>query len=210
MGPIPFTYQWTTATDYLSTSTGTTVTIGGHNITSGTPVWNWSPATNAVWDDDSVTLKWIPDKLPAGQRTLELPDGAKIHIDDAGNYKIEDKDAKVTYQANRIREWSPHLNASDMLAQFVEYVRKLGVHQKDVLGLPLELFINWLVIEAAERDQDPIPLGVARVDRVLKNPKCISCGKFIPRLHYRNRFPFCNPNHGIVYMQKQRLLARPA
>lgn len=149
----------------------------------------------------------VPSKIPAGARSIELPDGAKLIIDAAGNYRIEDKDAKVTYKANRVREFSPHLNASDLLAQFVRYVGTLGVTQADVLRLPIELFINWLVIEAAERDQDPVPADVVPVEshleiRRLRKPQCLHCGRFIPRLFTKHRFAFCGPEHGIAYLRR--------
>lgn len=192
----------------------------------------WSTATCGDWWDDSssacssstaailnawtqsATVKFhateveiIPKKLPAGQRTIELPDGAHLHIDDLGNYRIEDAAAQVTYKANRIREFSPHLNASDMVAKFVEYTRQLGVRQDEVLGLPLELFINWLIIEAAERDQDPVPADVIPVPQhrellMVVKPKCLACGRFIPRLHHAHRFPFCGPEHGVKYLRR--------
>lgn len=139
---------------------------------------------------------------------IELPDGAKLIFDDKGNYRIEDKDAKVTYQANKIREFSPHLNASDLLVQFVKYVGSLGVKQSELLSLPIELFINWLVIEAAGRDKDPIPEDIVRVEqhRVIKmvcKPKCLKCGKYIPLVHWKNKFVFCNVDHGIDFMRKK-------
>lgn len=146
--------------------------------------------------------------LNAGQRTVNLPDGSKLLIDDAGNYRIEDNDAKVTYRANRVREFSPHLNASDMLAQFVKYVGSLGVQQAEVLGLPIELFINWLIIEAAERDHDAVPPDVVpvfehREVQLILRPKCLSCGRFIPRLHRQHRFPFCGVEHAARYVSLQ-------
>jgi hypothetical protein len=187
----PFTIQWTNATSSAT-------------ITSPTMTWRYDDPPSAVIIQDR-----IPDKLPAGKRTLELPDGAKLHVDDAGNYRIEDKDAKVTYRANRNRDFSPHLNASDMLAAFVRHVGALGLKQKEVLGLPIELFISWLVIEAAERDQDPIPEDVKRIEHhsaiaTVLRPKCLQCGRFIPRLNHEVRFPFCRPEHGAQYIGRNR------
>lgn len=134
----------------------------------------------------------------------DLPDGAKLIVDDTGNYRIEDREAKVTYKANRTRDFSPYMNASDMVGQFVDYVRQAGVKRDDVLGLPLKLFIAWLVIEAAERDGDDVPGDVLRIeqDPALKSvvkPRCLACGRFIPRLHCKHQFPFCNPEHGRAY-----------
>ena len=156
------------------------------------------------WEHYNNQQPRLPSVLPKGQH-FGLPDGSKLLIDDAGNYQIEDKDAKVTYQANRVREFSPHLNASDMLAQFVKYVGSLGVKQAEVLGLPIELFINWLIIEAAERDHDTVPPEITpvlehREVQLILRPKCLSCGRFIPRLHRQHRFPFCGVDHAARYV----------
>lgn len=137
-------------------------------------------------------------------REYKMPDGSYIRVDKLGNYTVEDKDAKVIYKANRIRDFSPHLNASNMVAKFVEYVGSLKIDPGEILNLPIELFINWLVIEAAERDQDPIPEGVVpitqhdRLKRVL-HPQCMSCGRFICR---NSNIPFCNVDHGLRYVKR--------
>lgn len=157
----------------------------------------------------------IPKALPAKARTLGLPDGANLIVDDLGNYRIEDKDAKVTYKANRVREFSPHLNASDMVAKFLEYVGTLGVRKGDLMGLPLHLFIQWLVIEAAERDSDPLPPDVVRIEQhptllAMTKPKCLCCGRFVKRLHMEHKFPFCSPEHGALYVERRVQPARIA
>lgn len=203
--------------------------------TANTCNWLTNTATSATSSSDWIDCKSVykqmmkyaisasdliddfPKKLPAQKRTIELPDGAKLIIDDAGNYRIEDKDAKVTYKANRLREFSPYLNASDLLAKFVSYVGSIGVKRAEVLGLPLHLFISWLVIEAAQKDGDEIPSDIIPVqdDPMVKlaiKPKCLTCGRFIKRLHYQNRFPFCSPEHGAAYvsLRTQATLALPA
>lgn len=153
----------------------------------------------------------VPSKLGPGKRTIELPDGAKLEIDDLGNYHIEDKDAKVTYAANNNREFSPYLNASDMLARFVEYVRTVGIKRNEVMNLPIHLFISWLIIEAADKDGDVVPGDVVPVHRdpmlvsVLK-PKCATCGRFVKRADFQQRFPFCSPDHGIVYAERKKII----
>lgn len=197
---------WASGTS-TSASTGTITYYLPSNstVSAGQMVWLNSGSSGTIGNLSSPP--YIPSKIPAGARTIELPDGAKLVIDDQGNYKIEDKDAKVTYQANRMREFSPHLNASDMLAAFVKYVGSLGVKQGEVLGLPIELFINWLVIEAAERDKDPLPedvIPVAKHAVILdaRKPRCLRCRRFIPLAHHRNRFPFCNVDHGIAHVER--------
>lgn len=161
--------------------------------------------------DDDLRPRGIPNKLGPGKRSIELPDGAKLEIDENGNYYIEDKDAQVTYKANRNREFSPYLNASDMLAKFVAYVGSVGVKRDEVMGLPIHLFISWLIIEAAEKDGDNVPSDVIPVHRdpmlvsVLK-PKCATCGRFVKRADFQQRFPFCSPDHGVVYAERKKLI----
>lgn len=176
--------------------------------------YNMVPAASGGMAVDCDSVPWVvrPPRIEARKQSIELPDGARLEVDELGNYRIEDKDAKVTYRANRIREFSPHLNASDLLAQFVRYVQGLGVRQDEVLALPIELFINWLVIEAAERDRDPAPEGVTPVARhvaiaAIRKPRCLHCGRFIPAEHRRHRFAFCDPAHGLAYVERRK--ARP-
>lgn len=138
--------------------------------------------------------------LRKGDRLL-MPDGAVISIDDQGNYTIDDSQAKVVYQANRLREFNPYINASDLLARFIEYVGGLGLEKEEIGHLPVGLFINWLVIESARVDGDPLPPEVTplRSNRLLKNrirPRC-SCGchRFIKRRYSDSGFLFVNPRH---------------
>lgn len=160
-----------------------------------------------AWYDGAACSVEDSSRIKPG-RDYRMPDGARLLVDGSGNYRIEDKGAKVVYKANRVREFSPHLNASDMLAKFVEYVATLGVKQKDVMGLPIELFVNWLVITAAERDADPVPPDVKPVVahpaiKDLMKPKCLACGRFIPRDRHTSRFDFCNAAHGEKYAKRQ-------
>lgn len=191
-GGVSGTISWTASTD-----TSTAVTLKPYK-----------PGCQFQWCD--LEEAWYDGAACGHESSLclrksniyELPDGAQLKIDDKGNYQIDDSDAKVIYQANRIRNFSPHLNASDMLAEFVKYVGTLGVRRADVLNLPLHLFVSWLVIEAAERDGDEIPEDIIPVsqDRAVtlaKRPQCLSCGRFIKRLHYSNNFPYCSPEHAL-------------
>ena len=143
-------------------------------------------------------------------RTYGLPDGAKLIVDDKGNYTLEDKDAKVTYKACNIRDFNPYLNASDLLAKFVEYVGKLHLTKTEVLKLPIELFIAWLILEAAAKDGDPQPQEIpaipqTKVIKTILKPRCLDCGRFIPRNRIAQRFEFCGPEHSSRYGLKLAL-----
>jgi len=155
-----------------------------HTYTSGTAASNqwvlYSPtATGAT--TASTYIAWdttnCADVVAVAQRKLshgmqyELPDGALLDIDDLGNYKIQDQHAKVIYRANRVREFNRYLNASDLLEAFIDDVGKLdGVDQTQVLRLPIEAFINWLILQAATKDGDPTD-HLPSVAAALPSPK---------------------------------------
>ena len=149
-------------------------------------------------------------ELPKGRQIkMPLGDGSTLYVDKDGNFRVDDKNAKVVYKANRVREFNPYINASDLLVKFIDYVRTLGIKKDDVMTLEVGLFINWLIVEAAERDSDPIPPDVVPVPqhKLLKGrvlPRCIlpTCHRFIPRIYAANQFPFCNPLHAEAYIKR--------
>lgn len=132
-----------------------------------------------------------------------MPDRSRILIDAQGNFEILDEDAKVTYQAHRNRNFNPYVNAGDMVATFIDYLRTIpGVYREDVSTLPIQLFVHWLIIEAAKRDHDPVPEDVEdpREARLLKGrilPQCElpTCRRFIKKTLARSGFRYCNPDH---------------
>lgn len=89
---------------------------------------------------------------------LALPDGAVLDVKDNGSYELIDKNAKITYRASRLREFNPYLNASDKLEAFIKYCGSLGVKKHEMLNLPINLFIAWLIIESAKADEEPEPV----------------------------------------------------
>jgi len=127
-----------------------------------------------------------------------LPDGAKFIVEKNGSYRIEDKNAKVTYRANRFREFNRFLNASDRIEEFIKYCGSFDVSQNEMLDLPLKLFIMWLILEAASADE--IPPEVSDVERLQLEfkkrllPRC-KCGRFISRKKVASGFTFCSGAH---------------
>lgn len=142
-----------------SSSTATITNCIVNNSSVG--VWaNTTASTISTTPTD--TYVWY-DTLPKDKKlepgTIhKLPDGSKVVVDFNGNYEIIDKNAIVTYQANNIREFNKYVNASDLLESFIRDVGKLGVKQKDIFSLPIDLFINWLIVKAAEKDDDKIDI----------------------------------------------------
>jgi hypothetical protein len=97
----------------------------------------------------------IEPQLTVG--TYALPDGAKLTIRSDLNYAIEDKDAVITYAASRHRPFNQFVNVSDVLDQFMKYAADMDLTRQQFLGLPIQTFLMWLVIEAAKRDGEVPP-----------------------------------------------------
>lgn len=130
--------------------------------------------------------------------SIETPDGTLIKIDNNGNIEIEDDNAKIVYKANRIREFNRFLNASDLLEDFIRFIGSKGVKQNEVLNIPIEIFINWLIIEAAKEDgEEPPILPLNNKDY----PRCLICGRFIKK-SLAQVAKFCNPDHYSKYLLK--------
>lgn len=131
-----------------------------------------------------------------GPLSIQLKDGSKLLIDEKGNYRIEDKDAKITYRANHIRNFNPFLNASDKIEEFIRFCGDLKVRRDEMMNLPLQLFIAWLVQEAAKADEEAIPETQLIPDlRKQTAPQCqlVSCRRFISIEKARKKILFCGP-----------------
>lgn len=128
------------------------------------------------------------------ERTIKLPDGSRIELRKDGSFELFDADAKVTYRANRVRNYNTFLNASDKLEAFIRFCGTVGVRQDEVLRLPIELFIAWLVIEAARQDgeaEPDLPL-VPDLKKIVK-PRCNGCGRFLALQKRQRKIDFCAP-----------------
>lgn len=121
-------------------------------VTNTSTTWT-NISTGSVYDD--VVTYGNGSLINGGE--YELPDGSTLKIDQLGNYKIEDKNAQIRYLANRVRAFNPCLNASDLLEKFIDFMDKeFQITQEEMLQVPINAFIHWLIREAARRDGDPV------------------------------------------------------
>lgn len=144
-------------------------------------------------------------RLPDGMKSIiELPDGTKIEVKVDGSYEIKDADAKVVYRANRMREFNPFLNASDKLENFIQFCRQQGIRKDEMLQLPINLFIGWLILEAAKADAEPEPEEIKLLPALKKiiSPHCKACGKFIRHELVKRQINFCKPTCFEKYYMK--------
>jgi len=193
-------------TDQYFTDTGGTSTYETVYVTTsstGTATASTTfPDTAPVRVVRSVEYQEVPVK--AGRRkvergtTLELPDGSVLHVDHSGNFEVLGHNAKITYKGNQIREFNKYINASDLLEAFIDDLGQAGVKQGEVLAVPIEMFINWLIHKAAEQDGDPVPRGVPLLEadaHKKQHPRCKCCGRFIKKVLANDGMMFCNGEH---------------
>jgi hypothetical protein len=153
----------TTATDpWLWTmSTGTSTTTRYYTNTAGTTGGTITLAALKTMYNARRQPARVGEVIELGQSgVLELPDGARLEYDADGSYRMIDADARVTYRACRFREFNRFLNASDLLEEFISDAGALGARQSDMMQGALALFVNWLVLKAAEADGDTPPPDV--------------------------------------------------
>lgn len=173
--PMVATQMTASASNFTFITTNAPVTVYGNTTTFYQQYAVVNPAMpavgNAIEDDIAIAISLLTIR---GYKVLpqhhddpvafaldsvgeyRLPDGTRISVNGDGNFQLDDKDAKVVYKANRIREFNPYVNASDLLERFIEEAGRLGVEQTRMLKLPVEAFINWLIREAAKKDGDKL------------------------------------------------------
>ena len=176
---------------------------GGYSNNSTTTTWSTTPVINQ-YASTSYNYKIASDAPPpltpairvadGNEAKIELPDGTRIEVEKDGSFKIIDDDAKVIYRARRIREFNPYLNASDMLEEFIRYLGSMGVRQRDLKTLPIELFIKWLIIRAAEADEEEPPDDVV-LQFPTVHPRCEVCQRFIRRDAFDQGLKACSRQH---------------
>jgi hypothetical protein len=189
MGTYGTAQAVSTATNYyITSSTSSTSTT---TVSSSTGMVNIPVATlQALTGVRARNVRFADGQDGA----IELPDGTKIDVKADGSYQIIDKDAKIVYRANRLREFNTFLNASDKLEDFIRYCGEYGVRRDDMLQLPVKLFVAWLAVEAAKADEEPEPPIPLIPDlRKAAAPRCGGCGRFMRPELVRKQILYCAP-----------------
>jgi hypothetical protein len=71
------------------------------------------------------------------------------------------------------------LNASDLVEEFIKWSRSKGIGGEEALGIPIELFVKYLVLEATKADESPEQELLALPSPTLI--RCVKCGRFMKR-----------------------------
>jgi hypothetical protein len=156
--------------------------------------------------DPNGTLTWNP----AYTATVSTPITYALNLANQSVAYAAGPVQVVNVQPAPPREFNKYLNASDLLAAFGKYAQEVRRHltMEEFMELPIHLFVQWLVIEAARFDQTPVPDGVPATVRFLH--RCRDCGRFLPREYQRLGANFCSPAHMERALVKGRQLALPA
>jgi len=75
-------------------------------------------------------------------------------------------------------DFNKYINASDLLEEFIAFLGENKVRQGEVMRLPLELFVKWLIIRACEQDHEE-PNVTLSLPPARRQPRCIACGRFM-------------------------------
>lgn len=171
---------------------------------SHVPVGTITNATPGCSANTGIICSKEAEILDGLETRIKLADGAYLDVKGDGSYQLVDKDAKVTYRANRTRDFNSFLNASDKLESFIAFCGQHGVKQNEMLELPINLFIAWLVIESAKADQEPVPDIPLLPDlRKKLNRQCTVCKKFLSKKAKQAKLVVCSS----VCFDKQMELA---
>lgn len=198
----------TTGTVFNTTGGGAITFVNGNNqltVAQGPPVLQLLSKTRIKIGPDLFDTLGDVLEVSKGQKlTIQLPDESAIFIEADGSYNIRFRDGKpVRRQACRDLEFNRYINSSDLLEEFIKDLGVVGVKQDEVLNVPIELFINWLIIRAAEQDGEEPPEEVPRLEtEVKKTCHCKWCGRFISKQKDKVGISFCNADHYKKYENK--------
>lgn len=104
----------------------------------------------------------------------------------AGGYTISSPDYiwygdEIHAQPRRVqapKEFNKYINASDLIEEFIKFAGVEGLKAGEVLELPMELFIKWLVIRACEEDKEEPNVTLALPGPPVQ-PRCLGCGQWM-------------------------------
>lgn len=149
---------------YDSATGGTnTITWGGtHNTTT----------SNGTCNDYIVYLQGVNAALINDIQQWYVPKGRR------GRRKVVPPHADMPIRQPPPAAFNRYINGSDLLQEFIRFLGQHRVRKGEALKMSLELFIQWLIIEAAKADNEEPPIQLR-----LPAPKlrCLQCKRILRR-----------------------------
>lgn len=75
--------------------------------------------------------------------------------------------------------FNKYVNASDLMNEFIEWLGAQGVRKREIMALPMELFVKWLIVRACEEDGEEPIVKVELPAKAIGRKRCIICRKFM-------------------------------
>jgi hypothetical protein len=194
------TYYTNTNTNSSTTTSSTWANIYNTGTSTATTINTYPTGSIGNFISNTSNEAILSGSLrvhPGTALSITLPDGATLEIQANGSYKIVDANAQITYKANNVREFNRYINGSDMLEEFIKFISGIGkINKQEFFNLPVELFIQWLVIRAAEQDGEdadytPVIKALPNPNRHKHSIRCKCCGKFM----INRELLFCSSEH---------------
>lgn len=98
----------------------------------------------------------------------------------------------------RPQGFNRYVNASDLLEEFIRFLGENRVHQDQVLELPVDFFVKWLIIRACEEDGEEPNVTLA-LPPPKAQPRCLGCRRFMPK---RTVFPVHSGRCAEAYLRR--------
>lgn len=157
-------YGGSAATDWIASNASSIATLSKwlytDSSTAGTiNYWDWSTAdVTSIYDTVRYHISGVRPAAVSAQPHLVTPPPG----------------------------FNRYVNASDLLEEFLAWLKTERVRSREALALPIDLFIKWLIIRACEEEQQP-PNVTLQLPPPRQQPRCLGCGQFM-RLDARVAF----------------------
>lgn len=143
------------------------ITVGSNTTANTTSVWTDTGTTTCIDMNHWNITGWKQEIL--GNYAWLVPKRRK---------KVVPPHADLPIRKPPPREFNRYINGSDLLEEFIRFLGRNQVRKAEALQMPLELFIQWLIIEAAKADNEEPPLQLRLPPR---KARCLQCSRVLRR-----------------------------
>lgn len=157
-------YQLTTTINDMANATNYT-TASMNQLTN---VWQTTNATTYVdVTSNGTSMDTITIDIPPGTSSIKIP--------------VPYNPPAPPRRRPPSLDFNPFINASDRLEEFIAFAGENKVRRGEVLKLPVELFLKWLIIQACEADDEEPNVTLDMATARPAQPRCLGCQRFMTR-----------------------------
>lgn len=160
-------------TGSFSYQLGSIDTVDG--TTTANAIFTWGSATNTT--ASVTTADWIADSYIADIAWSTWAHAQK-RIARRKRKTVPPEALEPIRRAPPPREFNRYVNGSDLLQEFIRFLGQHQVRRAEALKIPLEHFIQWLIVEAAKADNEPPPI---QLRLPTPKPRCLQCSRVLKK-----------------------------